>query len=90
MHSWILWTLLSLGTFLDAIESNACALCRPSDEVQTEGWFVSPPGPGFAITKPLQYVRLEQSIERLQNWYHLGIGTKIRLRLFKQISDEGL
>ena len=66
MHSWILWTLLSLGTSLDAIESNTRALCWPSGRVyMEEGWFISLPGPGFAITKSLQYGRFEQSIERL-------------------------
>jgi hypothetical protein len=92
MHSWILWTLLSLGTSLDAIESNARALCRPSDQVrvQTEGKDGSPPGPGFAVTESLQYVRFEQSIERLQDWYHLGIRTQISLGSCNQIFDEGL
>lgn len=91
MHSWILWTLLSLGTSLDAIESKARALCQPLDRVQTEeGWFVSPPGPGFPVTKSLQYVRFEQSVERLQDRYHLGIRTQICLGFDNQTFDEGL
>jgi len=83
--------LLSLGTSLDAIKSNARALHRSSDRVQAEeGLFVSPPGPSFAITKSLQYVRFEQSIECLQNRYHLGIRTEISLGFCDQILHEGL
>jgi hypothetical protein len=51
---------------------------------------VSPLDPDLAVTKPLQYVRFEQSIERLQDWYYFGVRAQINLRFCNQIFDEGL
>ena len=59
--------------------------------VQTkEGWLVSPLNSDFAVTEILQYVRFEQSIERLQDWYHFGVRAQISLGFRNQIVDEGL
>ena len=90
MHSWILWTLFSLDTPLDVIESNVCALYRRLDRFKWRSWLVTPLDPDFAITKSLQYVRFEQSIERLQDRYHLCVRAQISLGLGNQIFDEGL
>jgi hypothetical protein len=53
-------------------------------------WLVVPLDPDFAITKSLQYVRFEQGIEGLQDWYHFCVRAQIGLGFRNQIFDEGL